>query len=80
MNATTVISIFKWCPEEAPALESRATFVKMKVPLKHRINEEEFSYLGSSGHGLIHILTKCQINLKLKEQVKIRNYTSDVFI
>ena len=43
-------SIFKWCHEEIAAFKCRAPFITMKINLNHRIEEEEFSFLGSSGH------------------------------
>ena len=61
MNGSSVGQIFKWCPEEIPAFESRAEFIKMKIPLQNKVNQHEFSYLGSSGHELVHILSKAKM-------------------
>ena len=78
MNGTSLTYIFKWCPEEIPAFKSRAVFIKMKILLRHRINENEFAFLGSSGHELIYVLTKCKMNLNLNVCNDVRDYTHNI--
>ena len=80
MNEKSVTSIFKWCPVELPTFKTRAAFIKMLIPLKHCIDERNFSYLGSSRHKFIHILSKYQIDLKENETDTVRDYQHDVFI
>ena len=72
--------IFKWCHEEIPAFESRASFLKMELPLKHRIGENEFSYLANTGKELIYILTKIYLSIREIEVVSLKDYTADIFV
>ena len=52
----------------------------MLIPLKHYIDKRNFSYLGSSRHKFIHILSNCQVDLKENETDTVGDYQHDVFI
>lgn len=80
LNVSLLSSIFKWCHEEIPAFKSRATFIIMEVPLKHRVGEAEFSYLANCGKELLCILTKKYMTLRETEVVSIKDYTADIFV
>ena len=54
--------LFKWCSDEVEPFRSRCIFLKMNIPLKHRINSEDFKYLADSGKEFIYLLTWEDIN------------------
>ena len=80
LNGSSIISIFKWCHEEIPAFKSRASFIKMELPLKHRVGENEFSYLADTGKELIYLLTKRYMIIREIEVVSVKYYTTYIFV
>ena len=80
MNEKSVTSVFKWCPVELPAFKTRTDFIKVLIPLKHHIDERNFSYLGSSRQKFIHILSNCQVDLKENETDTVGDYQHDVYL
>ena len=52
----------------------------MELPLKHRVGENEFSYLANTGKELIYILTKIYLSVIEIEVVSVKDYTADIFV
>ena len=78
MNGRSVNSVFKWCSEEQEPFQSRCIFLKMNIPLKHRINSEDFKYLAESGKEFIYLLSREDINCTDTIVSCSRDYTSDI--
>ena len=58
MNGKTIHFVFKSCCEEVEPFRSRCLFIKMNIPLKHRVNAEDFRFLADSGKEFIYLLTR----------------------
>lgn len=64
MNGKSEAAVFKWCHDEIEAFRTRCVFLKMNIPLHHRINRSDFKFLAESGKEFIYISTKSDINLR----------------
>lgn len=80
MNGKTLHFVFKWCSEEVEPFRSRCIFLKMNIPLKHRINSEDFKYLADSGKEFIYLLTREDINFSDSLVSCSKDYTADICI
>ena len=80
MNGKTEASIFKWCHEELEPFKGRCLFLKMNIPLHHRVGSGAFKYLGDSGKEFIYILTKTDLSSREDEVVNTGNYINDICI
>ena len=80
MNGSTVASVFKWCHEEADAFRSRCVFIKMNIPLKHRIDQGDIKFLANSGKEFIYILTKQYLEMSQDSACNVKDYTGDICI
>ena len=80
MNGKSLSSVFKWCYEEVDPFRSRCIFLKMNIPLKHRINCEDFKYLAESGKEFIYLLSREDMSYSDSLISCSRDYTSDICI
>ena len=80
LNGSSINSIFKWCDNEIPAFKNRCVFLKMEIPLNHRVDENEFSYLGKCGKEMIYILTKKFMAIREAEVCSVKDYTHNICI
>ena len=80
MNGKTLHSVFKWCSEEVEPCRSRCIFLKMNIPLKHRINSEDFRYLAASGKEFIYLLSREDMHYSDTIVQPSKDYATDICI